>query len=336
MHEIPDARKCLVTLTNLSSAISTYVQDLFDTYARDYDAHVKKLLFAAPRVIRQEVAAIYKADGAFNFADATTWGNDQDRVAALAADGEGNTPHPHEERSDTAAEACPEASETTQADSGCGIAPPGVSGPLHVLDLGCGTGLAGSWVKDYAKSLTGVDVSSEMLACARKKGLYASLVHADMTEWLSRESPEAFWDLIIAADSFAYLGDLSRVIQSAARALKPGGLLVFTCEAVPAHLLPSSCSSTHTHTHTPIAPFLGERGFRLLPSGRFGHSQAYIDAVVAQGFLAATSAGGGAAGRMDEDEDGAPSHRIRQRRAFSPRLESGEPLPGWLYIVQRR
>ena len=302
---------------------------MFDSYARDYDAHVKKLLFAAPRVIRQEVAAIYKADGAVNFADATTWANDQDRAAAPAADGEGNTntpPNIHEE-------ACPEASETPQAESGCGIAPPGASGPLHILDLGCGTGLAGSWVKDYAKSLTGVDVSSEMLACARKKGLYSSLVHADMTEWVSRESPENYWDLIVAADSFAYLGDLSNVMQSAARALKPGGLLVFTCEAVPAHLLsdPSPCSSSSSSS-TPTAPFLGQRGFRLLPSGRFGHSQAYIDAVVAEGFNAnaATSAS------MDEDEDGAPSHRIRQRRAFSPRLESGEPLPGWLYIVQRR
>ena len=34
------------------------------------------------------------------------------------------------------------------------------SGPLEILDLGCGTGLAGAWLKDYAQKLVGVDLSS--------------------------------------------------------------------------------------------------------------------------------------------------------------------------------
>jgi len=29
------------------------------------------------------------------------------------------------------------------------------AGPLDVLDLGCGTGLAGGWLKDYYKTLVG-------------------------------------------------------------------------------------------------------------------------------------------------------------------------------------
>ena len=30
------------------------------------------------------------------------------------------------------------------------------AGPLEVLDLGCGTGLAGGWLKDYCKTLVGI------------------------------------------------------------------------------------------------------------------------------------------------------------------------------------
>ena len=44
-----------------------------------------------------------------------------------------------------------------------------------VLDLGCGTGLIGSWFKDYARKLVGVDISPTMLDMATKKGCYHEL-----------------------------------------------------------------------------------------------------------------------------------------------------------------
>ena len=33
---------------------------------------------------------------------------------------------------------------------------------LDILDIGCGTGLAGAWLKDYARSLVGVDLSEQV------------------------------------------------------------------------------------------------------------------------------------------------------------------------------
>ena len=39
--------------TTASASEDGYVRDLFDTYALVYDAHVKKLLYSATRVIRQ-------------------------------------------------------------------------------------------------------------------------------------------------------------------------------------------------------------------------------------------------------------------------------------------
>lgn len=46
---------------------------------------------------------------------------------------------------------------------------------LDILDLGCGTGLVGSWFKDYGRKIVGVDVSPVMLDMATKKGCYHEL-----------------------------------------------------------------------------------------------------------------------------------------------------------------
>ena len=43
--------------TTASASEDGYVRDLFDTYAQVYDAHVKKLLYSATRVIRQVTLA---------------------------------------------------------------------------------------------------------------------------------------------------------------------------------------------------------------------------------------------------------------------------------------
>ena len=47
--------------TTASASEEDYVKDLFDTYAQVYDTHVKKLLYSATRVIRQELATIYRS-----------------------------------------------------------------------------------------------------------------------------------------------------------------------------------------------------------------------------------------------------------------------------------
>lgn len=50
-----------------------------------------------------------------------------------------------------------------------------LNGSLDILDLGCGTGLIGSWFKDYANKIVGVDISPTMLDMATKKGCYHEL-----------------------------------------------------------------------------------------------------------------------------------------------------------------
>ncbi len=98
-----------------------------------------------------------------------------------------------------------------------------------VLDLGCGTGLAGAAFRPHADWLVGVDLSPKMIEEARKKGLYDRLAVGDIATFLA-DQEAASAHLIIAADVFAYIAEFGEVCAAATRALVPGGLFGFTVE----------------------------------------------------------------------------------------------------------
>lgn len=101
----------------------------------------------------------------------------------------------------------------------------------HVLDLGCGTGLAGEVIRPHARVLNGVDLSTGMLERARERGIYDGLIAGDLVSFLEAQTPSVA-DLIVAADVFAYLADLTPVMRAARRALGPDGVLAFTVQAL--------------------------------------------------------------------------------------------------------
>jgi predicted TPR repeat methyltransferase len=98
-----------------------------------------------------------------------------------------------------------------------------------MLDLGCGTGLAGAAFRPHVDWLAGVDLSPKMVEAARAKGLYDRLTVADIGAYLA-EQPGAAFHLVIAADVFAYVADVADVCAAVARVLAPGGLFGFTAE----------------------------------------------------------------------------------------------------------
>ncbi|WP_282603642.1 methyltransferase domain-containing protein [Paracoccus sp. PARArs4] len=143
----------------------------------------------------------------------------------------------------------------------------GLAGPLgRVLDLGCGTGLMGTHLRDRADWLEGWDISAEMLREAGAKGIYDRLAKAD----LSALAPQAGrWDLVTAADVFAYLGALEQIVAWVAQALRPGGRFAFTVEAhdgTEAYVLRPSRRFAHAAPH--LATLLDHAGFdaRLTPA----------------------------------------------------------------------
>jgi len=100
-----------------------------------------------------------------------------------------------------------------------------------MLDLGCGTGLAGAAFRPFVRRLAGVDLSERMVAAAREKNIYDRLEVGDLALFLQAEAREPQpYSLIVAADVFAYTSWLPSVMAAAARALAPGGLLAFTVE----------------------------------------------------------------------------------------------------------
>lgn len=126
----------------------------------------------------------------------------------------------------------------------------------RVLDLGCGTGLCGALIAPQAGIIDGIDVSAAMLQQARKRGVYRQLVHDELKGFLAHHAQTA--DLVIAADVFIYVGALDEVFGAVRRLLAPDGCFAFTLE----------------HDD-------GE-DFRLLPTLRYAHSEAYVRRLAAE------------------------------------------------------
>jgi predicted TPR repeat methyltransferase len=135
-----------------------------------------------------------------------------------------------------------------------------------MLDLGCGTGLAGAAFRPQARQLTGVDLSPGMIAQARAKCIYDRLETGELVEFLDAErAARRCYDLVIAADVFVYLFDLAPVARAVADILSPRGLFAFTVE-------------THGGDGTGDGVELGEKL-------RYRHGAAHVRAAVAAGPL---------------------------------------------------
>lgn len=123
---------------------------------------------------------------------------------------------------------------------------------LRVLDLGCGTGLAGVAFRSLAGELAGIDLAPRMVEKARARGVYDRLAVADAVAALRGDADG--WDLVVATDVFVYIGDLGPVLEAASDALRPGGMLAATVER------------------------LDGDGFALGPARRYAHAESYVRA----------------------------------------------------------
>jgi predicted TPR repeat methyltransferase len=133
--------------------------------------------------------------------------------------------------------------------------------PARAIDLGCGTGLVGAALAGSGVELTGVDLSPRMLEIAAARGVYARLEQGEIAGVLARVAPGSI-HAVFAADVFIYVGDLAEVFAAVARALAPRGVFAFSVEG------------------------LEDGSYRLLPSGRYAQSPAYLRELAARTGLA--------------------------------------------------
>lgn len=139
--------------------------------------------------------------------------------------------------------------------------------PGRSLDLGCGEGGDVLWLAERGWLASGIDVSRTAVARAKQaaadRGLPPERVHliaADLADWAERPaevdgSPEPF-DLITASFLQSPIElPRSRVLQTAAARLAPGGYLVVVTHAAPPPWAAEHRGEGHgggpKHFHTP-------------------------------------------------------------------------------------
>lgn len=159
--------------------------------------------------------------------------------------------------------------------------------PMDIIDLGCGTGLCGKLFKSVARSLTGVDLSPKMVEKARQLNVYDQLITGDVLQSLQVGEPA--FDLVLAADVFVYIGKLDEIFAASHNALRSGGLFAFSVEA----------DETR-------------EDYVLRPSGRYGHSAAYI--------------------RTLAEKHGQQEVSMRE---VVLRKEAGIPMQGYLFVFRK-
>ena len=98
------------------------------------------------------------------------------------------------------------------------------SGIATAVDLGCGTGRTGAWLRSRCVGkIHGVDLSPAMLDQAVAKRIYDRLVRADAT---ATGLVDEDYDLAISSFAACHLSNLAGLYAEAARLVRPGGRVV--------------------------------------------------------------------------------------------------------------
>ena len=127
-----------------------------------------------------------------------------------------------------------------------------------VIDLGCGTGLTGKELRDISNNLTGIDISSNMVAKTRELDVYDHLIVGDIVDILSSSNEK--YDLFIALDVLVYIGELTKIFKTVRNCCKKNALFIFSIETQE------------------------KDGYSLLKSARYAHSDDYILNISSDGF----------------------------------------------------
>ncbi|MYM65824.1 tetratricopeptide repeat protein [Pseudoduganella sp. FT55W] len=136
------------------------------------------------------------------------------------------------------------------------------SSDLKTVDLGCGTGLCGPYLRAYSQHLHGVDLSQQMLDKATERNLYDHLACDDLLPFLA--SREGAYDLAVAADVFVYIGDLAPVFKAVHAALRPGGRFCFSVESGDDADYVLRPSNRYAHTLEYLQRLAAATGFQVL------------------------------------------------------------------------
>lgn len=181
--------------------------------------------------------------------------------------------------------------------------------------------------------LIGIDVSQQMVELSHQNGGYTHLFCDDLRNSLSlilksiQQQQTLPINLIIAADTFLYVGLLGEIFSIVSQCLSSNGIFMFSTELLdnsPMRINRSLTLNSHENNNDPpnksdlnnsfqvFEPEHYENGAEMLTSGRFAHSHEYILKLVEK-----------------------YSFQITFIEDIIVRTESSIPLPGKIYILTK-
>lgn len=154
-----------------------------------------------------------------------------------------------------------------------------LAGNEKILDVACGTGVLEELiVKEHpSQSMTGVDISENMLNVAKRKlAAYSSVTffHAAGTNLPFADDT---FDLVVCASSFHYFDDPVSSLQQMKRVLKRGGRLIILdwcrdyliCQLCDLLLKVFDPAHRYCYRQDELVHFLMDANLRILPGYRF-------------------------------------------------------------------
>jgi SAM-dependent methyltransferase len=106
----------------------------------------------------------------------------------------------------------------------------GIGPRTRLLDIGCGSGYAASMAAARGATVTGIDITPELIEIARERVPGGHFVVGGMDELPFEDSS---FDAAVGFNAFQFADDPTRALHEAARVVKPGGLVAATTFAEP-------------------------------------------------------------------------------------------------------
>jgi len=131
-------------------------------------------------------------------------------------------------------------------------------GPGRLLDIGCGTGMYTAAMSQHGWTVTGIDVSEDMLRLARERGL--EVVHADAA---ALPFDDESFDAVISMWTHTDVDDFAPVVREIARVLRRDGPFVYL--------------GAHPCFVGPHSRFVSAKGVPVLHAG-YRQTERYTDA----------------------------------------------------------
>lgn len=98
---------------------------------------------------------------------------------------------------------------------------------MKVLDVGCGTGNFSIKLAKMGCSVTGIDISREMLSIARRKAEQLELdIRFELMDVYDIRQPDDSFDAVFSMAAFEFIKEPGRAFREMMRVLKPGGQLL--------------------------------------------------------------------------------------------------------------